>query len=231
MKAKIILATIFVASLAAVFLFDLHQYLSLEYLKEQKQALNNVYAEQPALILGAFFLLYVVLAALGLPIAAILTLAGGAIFGFWTGFVVASFASTIGATLAFLLTRFLFSDAIESKFGDRLEVIHKGVEEDGAFYLFGLRLVPILPFFAINALMGLTKLKAWTFYWVSQVGMLAGTAVYVNAGTRLGEIESVSDVGDIKLLVSFILLALFPFLAKKLLGYLKSRKVVAQTGE
>lgn len=230
MKAKIILATVFVALVSAFFIFDLQQYLSLEDLKGQKEALNQFYSDNPVLVLGGFFLIYVLAASLGLPIAALLTLASGAIFGFWTGFILVSFASSIGATLAFLLSRFLFHDAIHRKFGDRLDAFNKGVEEDGAFYLFGLRLVP-LPFFLINTLMGLTKMKTWTFYWVSQIGMLAGTAVYVNAGTQLAQIDGASGILNPKLIASFVLLGVFPILAKKALGILKDRQNNVKAGE
>ncbi len=223
MKAKIVLAAIFVALIAAFFIFDLQQYFSLEYLKSQKDALNTLYAEKPILIAGAFFLTYVAFAALALPAALILTVAGGAIFGFWAGVLLVSFASTIGATLAFIFTRFLFHDAIEAKFGDRLAAVNKGIESEGAFYVFGLRLVPLFPFFVVNSLLALTKLKTLTFYWASQLGMLAGTAVYVNAGTQIAQIKSTSDIVSLKLIISFVLLGVFPIIAKKALSFLKAR--------
>ncbi|MBX2849911.1 MAG: VTT domain-containing protein [Acidiferrobacterales bacterium] len=226
MKAKIALGAVLVALIAAFFIFDLQQYFSLDYLKSQKDALNNLYAEKPVLIAGAFFLTYVLFAALALPAALILTLSGGAIFGFWTGLFLVSFASTIGATFAFIFTRFLFHDAIEAKFGDRLAAVNKGVEAEGAFYVFGLRLVPIFPFFVVNSLLALTKLRVWTFYWASQLGMLAGTAVYVNAGTRIAEIERTSDIASPQLIASFILLGVFPLLAKKALNLLKPKSTV-----
>ena len=168
-----------------------------------------------------YFLIYVAATALALPAAAILTLAAGAIFGFWWGLVLVSFASTIGATCAFLLTRYLFHDAVESKFGDRLATINKGIETEGAFYVFGLRLVPLFPFFMVNSVLALTKLKTFTFYWASQLGMLAGTAVYVNAGTQLAEISSTSDILSPKLLLSFALLGVFPIIAKWDLSFLR----------
>lgn len=229
MKAKIALAAVLVGLVAAFFIFDLQQYFSLEYLKSQKDALNTLYAEKPLLVAGAFFLTYVAFAALALPAATILTLAGGAIFGFWTGMLLVSFASTIGATLAFIFTRFLFHDAIEAKFGDRLGAMNAGIEREGAFYVFGMRLVPIFPFVMVNSLLALTKLKTWTFYWASQIGMLAGTAVYVNAGTQIAQIDSLGGIANPKLIGSFVLLGVFPIIAKKLLSILKTRKADTQS--
>ncbi len=227
MKAKITLAAVIIALIAAFFIFDLQQYFSLEYLKSQKDALNALYTEKPFLVAGAFFVTYVAFAALALPAATILTLAGGAIFGFWTGFLLVSFASTIGATLAFIFTRFLFHDAIQAKFGDRLQTMNDGIEKEGAFYVFGMRLVPIFPFVMVNSLLALTKLKTWTFYWASQIGMLAGTAVYVNAGTQIAQIESLAGIANPKLIGSFVLLGVFPIIAKKALNFLQSRKAAA----
>ena len=224
MKTKIIIAVIFVALIAAFFIFDLGQYFSLDYLKEQKDALNQFYSENPLLMLAVFFLIYVAVAALALPAATLLTVAGGALFGFWTGTIVVSFASSIGATIAFLLTRYLFHDAIQAKFGDRLKAINDGIEREGAFYVFGLRLVPLFPFVVVNSVLGLTKLKTITFYWASQLGMLAGTAVYVNAGTQLAEINSLGDIASPKLILSFVLLGLFPIIAKKIMNFLQRNK-------
>lgn len=221
MKTKLILIAIVATLIACFFVFDLGQYLSLEYLKSQKEALNQLYLNKPLLVMAVFFFTYVAMAALALPAAAILTLAGGAIFGFTTGFIVVSFASSIGATIAFLLTRYLFHDAIQSKFGDRLAALNTGIEKEGAFYVFGLRLVPLFPFVVVNSVLALTKLKTWTFYWASQIGMLAGTAVYVNAGTQLATIDSLGDIAEPKLLVSFALLGVFPIMAKYLLALLK----------
>lgn len=227
MKTKLILAAVVAALIASYFIFDLGQYFSLEYLKSQKEALNQFYSDRPVLVIAVYFIAYVAMAALALPAAAILTLAGGAIFGFTTGFIVVSFASSIGATIAFLLTRYLFHDSIEAKFGDRLKTLNSGIEREGAFYVFGLRLVPLFPFFVVNAVLALTKLKTWTFYWASQIGMLAGTAVYVNAGTQLATIEKLGDIADPKLLVSFALLGVFPIIAKYALAFLKRKKAAA----
>ena len=175
-------------------------------------------------IIAIFFLVYVAFAALALPAATILTLAGGAIFGFWTGLIVVSFASTIGATIAFLLTRYLFHEAIESKFGDRLQAINAGIEREGAFYVFGLRLVPLFPFVVVNSVLALTKLKTITFYWASQIGMIAGTAVYVNAGTQIAQLDSLAGIAEPKILLSFALLGVFPIIAKYALSWLKRDK-------
>jgi len=224
MKTKIIIAGLFVALIAAFFVFDLGQYFSLDYLKQQKDALNQYYNENPVLMLAVFFLVYVAMAALALPAATLLTVAGGALFGFWTGLIVVSFASTIGATIAFLLTRYLFKDAIQAKFGDRLSAINSGIEREGAFYVFGLRLVPLFPFVVVNSVLGLTKLKTITYYWASQLGMLAGTAVYVNAGTQLAEINTLGDIASPKLLLSFALLGLFPIIAKQIMNFLSKNK-------
>jgi uncharacterized membrane protein YdjX (TVP38/TMEM64 family) len=227
MKTKLILVAAVAALIASYFIFDLGQYFSLDYLKSQKEALNQFYSDKPVLVIAVYFFAYVAMAALALPAAAILTLAGGAIFGFTTGFIVVSFASSIGATIAFLLTRYLFHDAIEAKFGDRLEALNTGIEKEGAFYVFGLRLVQLFPFVVVNSVLALTKLKTWTFYWSSQIGMLAGTAVYVNAGTQLASIDTLGDIANPKLLISFALLGVFPIIAKYVLAILKRDKATA----
>ena len=224
MNPKIILAMAAVALISAFFIFDLQQYFNLEYLRSQKEALAQLNSDNPALVALAYFIVYLLVAALALPAAAILTLAGGAIFGFWKGFVLVSFASTIGATIAFLLTRYLFHDSVEKRFGERLGTINRGLEKEGAFYVFGLRLVPLFPFVMVNSVLALTKLKTLTFYWASQLGMLAGTAVYVYAGTQLAEIESVGDVLSPQLLLAFALLGVFPIVAKKILAWIKQNK-------
>lgn len=186
----------------------------------------DAYKEQsPLLIIGGFFLLYVVVTALSLPGAAILTLASGALFGLVQGLIIASFASSIGATLAFLASRYLLRDTIKQRFPERLAAIDSGVEKEGGFYLFTLRLVPVFPFFLINLLMGVTAIKSWTYYWVSQVGMLAGTFVFVNAGTQLAQIDSLSGILSFNLIVSFALLGFFPLIAKGILNVFKKRRV------
>ncbi|MDE8604798.1 FAD-dependent oxidoreductase [Marinomonas sp. RSW2] len=219
---------VLIAILAAgFFYFDLHQLLTLQGLKSGLAQFETWRAESPLLVGGAFLILYVIVTALSLPGAVIMTLAAGALFDLGWGLLIVSFASSIGATLAFLVSRYLLQDMVQKRFGDRLKAINEGVEKEGAFYLFTLRLVPIFPFFLINLLMGLTTIRAVTFYWVSQVGMLAGTFVFVNAGTQLGQLESLSGILSPSLLLSFILLGVFPLIAKKLLNVIKARRVYA----
>ena len=224
---KIILLAVFVALLASFFIFDLGQYLSLDYLKSQQSRLLDWYQQNPAITIAGYFFIYVVVTGLSLPGATVLTLIGGAILGLVTGVIVISFASTIGATTAFLVSRYLLRDAVQQRFGNKLSTINKGMQRDGAFYLFALRLVPAFPFFMINLLMGLTPIKTWTYYWVSQVGMFAGTVVYVYAGTQIGKIESVKGILSPEILLAFTLLGLFPLIAKKFLGIIKARRVYA----
>ena len=214
-------------AIAAFFAFDLGQYLNLQTLKTQQAAIQSFHANSPLLSVAAYFVIYVVTTALSLPGAVLLTLAGGAVFGLIWGTVIISFASTIGATLAFLMSRFLLRDWVAKRFGQRLTAIDEGVRREGAFYLFTLRLVPVIPFFLINLLLGLTTMKARTFYWVSQVGMLAGTIVYVNAGTQLGKLDSLSGILSPGLLGSFVLLGIFPLIARKLVEIVRSNKVFA----
>lgn len=216
------------AAIAAFFAFDLGQYLNLRTLKEQQAAIQAFQAAQPLLSIVIYFLVYVVATALSLPGAALLTLAGGAVFGLLWGTVIVSFASTVGATLAFLMSRFLLRDWVERRFGQRLTAIDQGVRREGAFYLFTLRLVPAVPFFLINLLFGLTGMKARTFYWVSQIGMLAGTVVYVNAGTQLGKLESLSGILSPALLGSFVLLGIFPLIARRIVEAVRRNRVFAR---
>lgn len=223
---KLILPVIIAAAIGAFFALDLGQYLTLEYLQSQRATFQAFYAEQPVLTLAAFFAVYVLVTALSLPGAAIMTLAAGALFGLVTGTILVSFASSLGATLAFLVARLLLRDTVQRRFGQSLRKVNAGVEKDGAFYLFGLRLVPAFPFFVINLVMGLTPMRTWTFYWVSQLGMLAGTVVYVNAGTQLGQISSVGGLLSPELIASFTALGLFPIVARKLLQGLQARKVL-----
>lgn len=212
------------AIIFAFFHFDLHQHLNFETLKAQRQSLLDFKSQNTWLVAGAFFLTYVIVTAASLPGATVLTLAGGALFGLFTGLLLVSFASTIGATLAFLSARFLLQDWVQSRFGNRLATINQQLEKDGAFYLFTLRLIPLFPFFVINLTMGLTPIPAWTFLWVSQLGMLPGTIVYVNAGTQLAELESLSGILSPTFILSFALLGLFPILMKKALPRLKGLK-------
>ena len=226
--SKILLIVVITTLIAAFFIFDLHQYLSLESLKSQQAAIESYRSEHPLLSIGLYVLVYVTVTGLSLPGATILTLAGGAVYGLLLGTVIVSFASTSGATLAFLGARFLFRDTVNSRFGTRLKAVNEGIARDGAFYLFTLRLVPVFPFFMINLTMGLTVLKVWTFYWVSQLGMLVGTIIYVNAGTQLASIDSLSDILSPALLGSFALLGIFPLLAKKIIETMKKVQVYKQ---
>ena len=225
MKDKRLLILILAALIAGFFIFDLGRFFSLDYLKSQQAALDAVYQNNPFLTILVFFLIYVAVAALSLPGAAILTLAAGAIFGLFTGTLIASFASSIGATLAFLASRFICRDMILQKFGSRLETFNENIDRDGAFYLFTVRLVPVFPFFIVNLVMGLTRLKTGVFYIVSQIGMLAGTIVFVNAGTQLAKIDSLGGILSPGLIFSFALLGIFPLIAKKLVDFFKARKV------
>lgn len=227
-QIRLVLVAVFVAAIAAFFAFDLQQYLSLAELKQQRDTLAALAESRPLLMVGSYFLAYVLIAALSLPGAAIMTLAGGAVFGLTTGTVVVSFASSIGAMLAFLAARLLFHDSVQRRFKDRLKRLNEGVERDGAFYLFSLRLVPLFPFFVINLVAALTPLRAWTFYWVSQLGMLPATIVYVNAGTQLGQVSSPGDILSPSLIGAFVLLAALPLLMRWGLGWLQSRRIRAR---
>lgn len=225
---RVFVAGLLVLGIAAWFLLDLGQYLTLDALKARQADIEGVYRADPLLIAAAFFAIYVALTALSFPGAAILTLAAGALFGVALGTLIVSFASSTGATLAFLASRYLFRDTVQSRFGARLRGVNEGIERDGAFYLFSLRLVPVFPFFAVNLLMGLTPIRAWTYYWVSQLGMFLGTIVYVNAGTQLAQIESLSDIASPGLLASFAALGLLPWLGKWIMAAIKRRRVYAR---
>ena len=225
MFKKIALLGVIVAAIFSFFYFDLNSYLTLQGMKDSLDTFQSQIAQNPLLSIGMFFAIYVAVTALSLPGAAILTLAAGALFGLVQGLVIVSFASSVGATLAFLVSRFILRDTVRNKFKEKLKKIDEGVEKQGAFYLFTLRLVPVFPFFLINLLMGLTSLKTWTFYWVSQVGMLAGTAVYVNAGTQLAQIDSLSGIVSPGLIFSFVLLGIFPWIAKAIVAVVNRRRV------
>jgi pyruvate/2-oxoglutarate dehydrogenase complex dihydrolipoamide dehydrogenase (E3) component/uncharacterized membrane protein YdjX (TVP38/TMEM64 family) len=225
---RILLIVLVMTMIALFFGLDLDRHLTLESLQSGQERFAALQAEHPWRVALIFFALYIAVTGLSLPGAAIMTLAAGALFGLVTGTILVSFASTIGATAAFLVSRFLLRDVVQRRFGDRLKRINDGIERDGAFYLFTLRLVPVFPFFVINLVMGLSPIRTWTFYWVSQVGMLAGTIVYINAGTQLARITSLSDIMSPALLLSFALLGIFPWLAKWGARRLQRRRVYAR---
>ena len=212
------------AAVALFFALDLQRFLSLAAVQGSLGSLREAYAEHGPLMVGGYFLCYVLMAALSLPGATVMGLAGGAVFGFWVGTLAVSFASTIGATLAFLMSRYLLRDAVQRRFGDRLAAVNEGVAREGAWYLFTLRLIPVFPFFVINLVMGLTPMPARTFYWVSQLGMLGGTMVYVNAGRELGRLESLSGILSPSMLLAFALLGLFPLAVKKVVARVRAQK-------
>jgi uncharacterized membrane protein YdjX (TVP38/TMEM64 family) len=212
---KAILFLLVVAAIALFFGMGFDQYLTLGALKESQGKFAAMLEQSPLQVTIISFVLYVVVVALSFPGATIMGLAMGALFGLWYGTLLVSVASTIGATLAFLTSRYLLRDFVQHRFGDKLKVINEGMAKDGALYLFMLRLVPIIPFFLINLLMGLTQIHTRTFYWVSQLGMLPGTLVYVNAGTQLARIDSLSGIFSPGVLLSFALLGVFPLIAKR----------------
>ena len=227
MKKKLVLVGIVAVIIILFFIFDIGQYLTLDYIKAQQHQVEILYAENQFATLAIFFIIYVVVTGASLPGAAVMSLAAGAIFGLLTGVILISFASTIGASIAFMISRYLFRDTVETRFGNSLKSINAGIQRDGAFYLFALRLVPAFPFFVINLVMGLTSIRLVTFYWVSQVGMFAGTIVYINAGTQLGQIDSAAGIFSPGIIVSFVLLALLPFAGRRLITVLKNRKALA----
>ena len=225
---KYLLALVVALALLAFVGLDLGRYLSLDYLKQSQQMLAQTYAQQPLQVAAAYFALYVLVSALSLPGAAVLTLAAGALFGLGWGVLIVSFASSIGATLAFWSARYLLRQTVQARLGDKWAQINRGIERDGAFYLLTLRLIPVVPFFAINLALGLTAMKTRTFYVVSQLGMLAGTVVYVNAGTQLAQIQSLSGIASPAVLLSLALLGVFPLLARAVMQGIKKRRVYAR---
>ena len=230
-KLRILIVGLIVAALVSYFLFDLDQYLTLEYVQSSLADIRAFKDENFALAATSYFVAYVVITGLSIPAAIIVTLMGGAIFGLFWGTLLASFGSSIGATLAFLATRFLLQDWVQHKFGDYLAPLNRGMKKDGNFYLFSIRLVPVLPFFVVNLLMGLTRNPALSFYLISQVGMLPSTAVFVNAGSELAQITSVTGLISLPLLASFVLLATFPFLAKIILARVQGNKIMKPFGK
>jgi len=220
---KIILIILIAAALAVFYYLDLSQFLTLEYIKKSKIKFNDLYSAYPFTVIGIYMLVYILVTSLSLPGAAVMTLAGGAFFGLWSGTLAVSFASSIGATIACFFSRFLLGNWVQTKFGERLDTINNGLHKEGSFYLFTLRLIPVFPFFMINLLMGLTKFPLVKFYWISQIGMLPGTIVYVNAGKELGKIESTSGILSPTLIISFIILGLFPLTVKKAMALYKKK--------
>ena len=223
-KKVVILFALVVGVTAAWFAFDLNQYFSFYYIQSQQAAWQQAVQDNPLLVSVIFFAVYVLVTALSLPGAAVMTLAAGALFGVVYGTILVSFASSIGATLAFIISRYIARDWVQQRFSDQLKTINKGIEEEGGFYLFSLRLIPAFPFFLINIVMALTPIKVWQFYWISQVGMLAGTIVYVNAGTQLSQLESMQGILSLDLILSFVALGLLPLVAKKVVNGIRARR-------
>jgi uncharacterized membrane protein YdjX (TVP38/TMEM64 family) len=218
MMKKATLVLVLLGAIIAYFVFDLGAILSLENFKASQADIVAAKDANPVLYISGFFILYVAVTGLSIPGAAIMSLIAGALFGVLMGTIIVSFASTMGATLAFLSARFVLRDWVQGKFGERLRAIDEGLEKDGAFYLFTLRLIPVFPFFVINLLMGLTRIKTRTFFWVSQLGMLPATIVFVNAGTQISRIESTAGLLSPTLIASFVALALFPWAAKAIVA-------------
>jgi len=219
---KIIIVLVVIGLIAAFRIFHLDEYLSLSYIKESQERFQLLYSQHRLSVIAGFMLTYIVVTSLSLPGGAVMGLAAGALFGLLAGAIAVSFASTIGATIACFVSRFMLRDWIQNRFGDRLKTVNDGIEREGAFYLFTLRLIPVFPFWLINLVMGLTKMPLRTYYWVSQLGMLPGTLVFVNAGKELGKIESLSGIFSPGVILSFALLGIFPIATKKVLALYKS---------
>ncbi len=220
--------------LALVFLFvffDLGRFLTLDYIKASQARFQELYQSNRFSVIAVYMLVYILVTALSLPGAAVMTLAGGGFFGLVTGTVVVSVASTIGATCACLVSRFVLRDWVQTKFGEKLSAINAGIEKEGSFYLFSLRLIPIFPFFVINLLMGLTSMPIRTYFWVSQLGMLPATVVYVNAGKEIAQIDSLAGIVSPSLLASFVLLGLFPVTVKKIMSFYRRRRISSGSGD
>ena len=221
---KIVIVLMVIGLIIAFRVFHLGEYLTLAYVKESQKHFTMLYEENRALVISVYIAIYLLVTSLSLPGAVVLGLAAGSLFGLLTGTIVVSFASTIGATLACAVSRFILRDWVQKKFGDRLKTVNEGIEKEGAFYLFTLRLIPVFPFWLINMIMGLTKMPLKTFYWVSQIGMLPGTIIFVNAGKELSKIDSPSGILSPGLIFSFVLLGLFPITTKKILAFYNQRR-------
>lgn len=215
---KVVIVSVVIGLIAVFKVFHLGQFLTLSYIKESQGNFATLYAEHQALVIAGYMMTYILVTSLSLPGAVVLTIAGGALFGLWTGALIVSFASTIGATLACFVARFLLRDWVESKFGNKIAKVNKGIESEGSFYLFTLRLIPVFPFWVINMVTGLTKMPLFNFYWVSQIGMIPGTIVFVNTGKELAKIDSLAGILSPGLIISFVLLGLFPITVKKLIA-------------
>ncbi len=222
---KILIGVVLLSAVVAFKVFDLGQYFTLTYIRASQEKFSLLYAEHRLMVVLGYGVIYILATSLSLPGAVVLTLAGGALFGLWTGTLAVSFASAIGATLACIVSRFILRDWVQTKFGDRLKTVNDGIEKEGAFYLFTLRLIPIFPFWLINLVMGLTKMPLRKFYWVSQVGMLPATIVFVNAGKELAKIESLSGILSPGLIISFAALGIFPLAAKKILSLYRKKRL------
>lgn len=222
---KLAIACLILVTGIAFFRFELYQYVTVEELRSHQVTLSEFYRSNPLVSMAGYMAIYIVVTAISFPGAAVMTLAGGAIFGLVPGIIAASFASTIGGTLAFLATRFLFRDYVQHRFTDKLKTINKEIEKDGALYLLSLRLLPVLPYFLLNLLMALTPIKTGIFYIITQAGMLPTTIVYVIAGTQLATIETADDILSLRILASFVLLAIFPWIMKGFITILRRRKL------
>lgn len=224
MDRKKIFVLILVSTLIILFfIFDLGKFLTFEYIQNSQESFSQYYEQNKILTIILFFVIYVLVAALSIPGAAIMTVLAGALFGLIIGVLVVSFASTIGATIAMLFSRYVFSQSVEKKFPEFSKKINKGVDEEGAFYLFSIRLVPIIPFFVVNLAMGLTKINIWTFFWVSQLGMFLGTIIYVNAGSELSKISSLDGILSPTLLFAFVLIGILPLALKYVVNKIQNR--------
>lgn len=224
---KLIIVVVLAVLIGIFKYFDLGDYFSLSYIKESRERFQALYSSHRFSVIAGYMLIYILVTSLSLPGAAVMTLAGGALFGLLAGTVIVSFASTFGATLACFVSRYILRDWIQDRFADKLRTVNEGIEKEGALYLFTVRLIPVFPFWLINLVTGLTKMPLKTFYWVSQAGMLAGTIVYVNAGKELAKIESLSGILSPGLIFSFALLGLFPLITKKLMGLYKRKRGMA----
>ena len=220
---KIVLAATIVGCIVLFFVLPVNEFLTLEYLQQQRRAIVDFYLAHPTLFIATYILIYIVLTGLSIPSATGLTLIGGAVFGFRTGIVVILIASTLGAICAFILARYVLRDYVQTKFSQQLQQINRGVEEEGAFYLFGLRVAPVVPYFVVNFVMALTPIRIWTYYWVTQLGMLPGTILYVNSGKELGNLQSLSGILSWSLILSLVALGLFPLVAKKFVDLIRKR--------